>query len=99
VSSRREIARPEDPVTLPLNGDPIPTDTPIEQGAELQTPRMVQPEVAVGNQAGGFFQRRLGLHDQIRGSAGAPAPCPRASVAQIMTGSIRRSRRAHPLPS
>ena len=31
-----QIARPEDPVTLPMNGDPIPSDTPIEQGADLQ---------------------------------------------------------------
>jgi spermidine/putrescine transport system substrate-binding protein len=31
-----QIARPEKPVTLPMNGDPIPSDTPIEQGAELQ---------------------------------------------------------------
>ena len=31
-----EIARPGNPVTLPMNGEPIPTDTPIEQGAELQ---------------------------------------------------------------
>jgi spermidine/putrescine transport system substrate-binding protein len=31
-----QIARPENPVTLPMNGDPIPSDTPIEQGAELQ---------------------------------------------------------------
>jgi spermidine/putrescine transport system substrate-binding protein len=31
-----KIARPENPVTLPMNGDPIPSDTPIEQGAELQ---------------------------------------------------------------
>ena len=31
-----KLARPENPVTLPMNGDPIPSDTPIEQGAELQ---------------------------------------------------------------
>jgi spermidine/putrescine transport system substrate-binding protein len=31
-----QIARPENPVTLPMNGEPIPSDTPIEQGAELQ---------------------------------------------------------------
>ena len=31
-----EIARPDAPVTLPLNGDPIPIDTPVEVGAELQ---------------------------------------------------------------
>jgi spermidine/putrescine transport system substrate-binding protein len=31
-----QIARPDKPVTLPMNGDPIPSDTPIEQGAELQ---------------------------------------------------------------
>ncbi len=31
-----KIARPGDPVTLPLNGESIPTDTPIEAGATLQ---------------------------------------------------------------
>ena len=31
-----QIARPENPVTLPMNGDPIPSDSPVEQGAELQ---------------------------------------------------------------
>ena len=31
-----KLARPENPVTLPMNGDPIPSDTPIEQGADLQ---------------------------------------------------------------
>ena len=31
-----DVARPGDPVTLPLNGEPIPTDTPIEAGATLQ---------------------------------------------------------------
>jgi spermidine/putrescine transport system substrate-binding protein len=31
-----QLARPERPVTLPLNGEPIATDTPIEQGADLQ---------------------------------------------------------------
>ena len=30
------IARPDHPVTLPMNGEPIATDTPIEQGAMLQ---------------------------------------------------------------
>ncbi|MGH2631406.1 MAG: polyamine ABC transporter substrate-binding protein [Actinomycetota bacterium] len=30
------IARPDNPVELPLNGDPIPTSTPIEAGATLQ---------------------------------------------------------------
>lgn len=30
-----EIARPNNPVTLPMNGQPIPTDTPMEQDAEL----------------------------------------------------------------
>ena len=30
------MARPGDPVTLPLNGESIPTDTPIEAGATLQ---------------------------------------------------------------
>jgi hypothetical protein len=42
-----EMARPQNPVTLPLNGDPIPTDTPIEQGAELQTPRLVGLHIEV----------------------------------------------------
>jgi spermidine/putrescine transport system substrate-binding protein len=32
----RQLARPDQPVTLPLNGDPIATDTPIETGATLQ---------------------------------------------------------------
>ena len=32
-----QVAKPGDPVTLPLNGmEPIPTDTPIEAGATLQ---------------------------------------------------------------
>ncbi len=31
-----QIARPDNPVTLPMNGEPIATDTPIEQGATLQ---------------------------------------------------------------
>ena len=31
-----DVARPGDPVTLPLHGEPIPTDTPIEAGATLQ---------------------------------------------------------------
>jgi spermidine/putrescine transport system substrate-binding protein len=30
------IATPENPVELPLNGEPIATDTPIEEGATLQ---------------------------------------------------------------
>jgi len=30
-----ELARPDNPVTLPMNGQPIPTDTPLEQNAEL----------------------------------------------------------------
>ena len=34
-SSGFEIARPDNPVTLPMNGQPIPTDTPMEQDAEL----------------------------------------------------------------
>ena len=34
-SSGFEISRPDHPVTLPLNGQPIPTDTPLEQNAEL----------------------------------------------------------------
>lgn len=29
------VPRPDSPVTLPMNGDPIPADTPIEDGAEL----------------------------------------------------------------
>jgi spermidine/putrescine transport system substrate-binding protein len=32
----RELARPDNPVTLPLVGEPIPADTPIETGATLQ---------------------------------------------------------------
>ena len=28
----RVLARPDDPVTLPMTQDPIPTDTPIEGG-------------------------------------------------------------------
>jgi len=35
-SAERQIARPDDPVTLPLKGEPIPADTPIEAGATLQ---------------------------------------------------------------
>jgi spermidine/putrescine transport system substrate-binding protein len=31
-----DVARPGDPVTLPMKGEPIPTDTPIEAGATLQ---------------------------------------------------------------
>lgn len=31
-----QVAKPGDPVTLPLNGEPIATDTPIEAGATLQ---------------------------------------------------------------
>jgi spermidine/putrescine transport system substrate-binding protein len=31
-----KVARPGDPVTLPLNGEPIPASTPIEEGATLQ---------------------------------------------------------------
>src|SRR5215471_2448688 len=31
-----QIARPDNPVTLPMNGEPIATDTPIEQGATLE---------------------------------------------------------------
>ncbi len=30
------IARKDSPVTLPMNGEPIPADTPIEKGATLQ---------------------------------------------------------------
>ena len=30
------VPRPDNPVTLPMNGEPIPTDTPMEEGAELQ---------------------------------------------------------------
>jgi spermidine/putrescine transport system substrate-binding protein len=32
----RVLARADSPVTLPMNGEPIPTDTPIEQGATLR---------------------------------------------------------------
>ena len=35
-SAAFEIATPDHPVTLPMNGEPIATDTPIEQGATLQ---------------------------------------------------------------
>src|SRR5439155_280353 len=35
-SSAFEIATPDHPVTLPMTGEPIATDTPIEQGATLQ---------------------------------------------------------------
>jgi spermidine/putrescine transport system substrate-binding protein len=35
-SSAFEIATPDHPATLPMNGEPIATDTPIEQGATLQ---------------------------------------------------------------
>lgn len=31
-STERVLARPDNPVTLPMNGEPIPTDTPIESG-------------------------------------------------------------------
>ena len=31
-----QIARPDNPVTLPMNGEPIATDTPIEQGATIE---------------------------------------------------------------
>jgi spermidine/putrescine transport system substrate-binding protein len=31
-----QIATPQDPQTLPIKGEPIPTDTPIEKGATLQ---------------------------------------------------------------
>lgn len=34
-ATARPLARPDDPVTLPLRAEPIPTDTPIEQGATL----------------------------------------------------------------
>jgi spermidine/putrescine transport system substrate-binding protein len=34
--SARPIARPESPVTLPLRGQPIAADTPIEKGATLR---------------------------------------------------------------
>jgi spermidine/putrescine transport system substrate-binding protein len=36
AGSTRVLARPDEPVTLPLRGDPIPTSTPIEEGATLQ---------------------------------------------------------------
>ena len=32
TSGERILARPDTPVTLPMNRDPIPTDTPIESG-------------------------------------------------------------------
>jgi spermidine/putrescine transport system substrate-binding protein len=35
-SEALQIARPDNPVTLPMNGEPIATDTPIEQGATIQ---------------------------------------------------------------
>src|SRR6476620_12803176 len=35
-SSAFEIATPDHPATLPMNAEPIATDTPIEQGATLQ---------------------------------------------------------------
>ncbi len=35
-SQARTLARPDKPVTLELNGDPIGADTPIEEGATLQ---------------------------------------------------------------
>ena len=31
-STERVLARPDNPVTLPMDGEPIPTDTPIESG-------------------------------------------------------------------
>jgi spermidine/putrescine transport system substrate-binding protein len=34
-TTERPLARPDRPVTLPLRGEPIPTDTPIEKGATL----------------------------------------------------------------
>ena len=34
-SSGFELSRSDHPVTLPMNGQPIPTDTPLEQNAEL----------------------------------------------------------------
>ena len=36
AGGERVLARPDDPVTLPLNGEPIPASTPIEEGATLQ---------------------------------------------------------------
>lgn len=35
-STERVLARPDNPATLPMNRDPIPTDTPIETGATLK---------------------------------------------------------------
>jgi len=32
ASGERILARPDNPVTLPMNGEPIPTDTPLESG-------------------------------------------------------------------
>ena len=36
VGGERVLARPDNPVKLPLNGEPISADTPIEAGATLQ---------------------------------------------------------------
>ena len=51
-----EIARPENPVTLPMNGDPIPSDTPIEQGAELQ---ILNWSSTCGSTCSGSSSRRI----------------------------------------
>jgi spermidine/putrescine transport system substrate-binding protein len=32
ATGERALARPDNPVTLPMNGEPIPTDTPLESG-------------------------------------------------------------------
>ncbi len=32
ATGERVLARPDNPVTLPMNGEPIPTDTPLESG-------------------------------------------------------------------
>ena len=36
AGGERVLARPDNPVKLPLNGEPISADTPIEAGATLQ---------------------------------------------------------------
>jgi spermidine/putrescine transport system substrate-binding protein len=36
AGAERTLARPDNPVTLPLNGEPIATDTALETGATLQ---------------------------------------------------------------
>jgi hypothetical protein len=48
----------------------------------------VQPQVAVGDHAGGFFQRRLGLLDQLSGSASSPAYLRAAWIQGGATGRV-----------